>query len=125
MNKSVLYIVGAVALLGGGAFLFLRNKNKKDKEKLALAELQKLGGASKTDSVINTPLKEPVVKTITDKELKEIQILRDVILSDMQRKGTYRTSGSRDAVQSDINQNLEKLKVLGYTLDLNNNLVKV
>jgi hypothetical protein len=25
MNKNIIYIVGAVALLGGGAFLFLKN----------------------------------------------------------------------------------------------------
>jgi LPXTG-motif cell wall-anchored protein len=123
MNKSVLYIVGAVALLGGGAFLFLRNKKAKDK--LKLADLQSLTTGVATTGASSTPKTEPVVKTFTDKELKEIQVLRDVILFDMQRKGTYRTSGSRDAVQSDINQNLEKLKVLGYTLDLNNNLVKV
>jgi LPXTG-motif cell wall-anchored protein len=124
MNKNIIYIVGAVALLGGGAFLFLKNKKNKDKEKLALLELQKLGGVP-TTGASSTPKPEPVVKTYTDKELKEIQVLRDVILSDMSRKNTYRTSGSRDAVQSDINQNLEKLKVLGFTLDLNNNLVKV
>jgi LPXTG-motif cell wall-anchored protein len=123
MNKNIIYIVGAVALLGGGAFLFLRNKKAKDK--LKLADLQTLTTGVATTGASTTPKPEPVVKTFTDKELKEIQMLRDVILFDMQRKGTYRTSGSRDAVQSDINQNLEKLKVLGYTLDLNNNLVKV
>lgn len=123
MNKNIIYIVGAVALLGGGAFLFLRNKKAKDK--LKLADLQSLTTGVPTTGASSTPKPEPVVKTFTDKELKEIQLLRDVILSDMSRKNTYRTSGSRDAVQSDINQNLEKLKVLGYTLDLNNNLVKV
>jgi len=40
MKNSVLYIVGAVALLGGVAFLFLRNKKSKDTSKLA--ELQNL-----------------------------------------------------------------------------------
>lgn len=34
MNKSILYIVGAVALIGGGAFLFLKNKRSKDTSKL-------------------------------------------------------------------------------------------
>jgi LPXTG-motif cell wall-anchored protein len=41
MRNSILYIVGALALLGGGAFLFLKSKKNKDKEKLALAEMQK------------------------------------------------------------------------------------
>jgi len=34
MKNSILYIVGAVVLLGGGAFLFLRNKKSKDISKL-------------------------------------------------------------------------------------------
>jgi len=50
MNKSVIYIVGATVLVGGGAFLFLKNKKKKDLLKLAeaekLAEIGKLGGAT-------------------------------------------------------------------------------
>jgi len=41
MNKSVIYIVGATVLLGGGAYLFLKNKKKKDLSKLA-----ELGGAT-------------------------------------------------------------------------------
>ena len=40
MKNSILYIVGAVALLGGGAFLFLKNKKAKDASKLA--DLEKL-----------------------------------------------------------------------------------
>ncbi len=41
MNKSAIYIVGAVALLGGGAYLFLKNKKEKDAKILA-----ELGGAT-------------------------------------------------------------------------------
>ena len=40
MNKNVIYIVGAT-VLGGGAYLFLKNKKAKD-----LAELDKLGGTT-------------------------------------------------------------------------------
>ena len=50
MNKSVIYIVGATVLVGGGAYLFLKNKKKKDLLKLAevekLAEIDKLGGTT-------------------------------------------------------------------------------
>ena len=42
MNKSLIYIVGAT-VLGGGAYLFLKNKKAKD-----LAELEKLGGTTPT-----------------------------------------------------------------------------
>ena len=40
MNKSVIYIVGATVLIGGGAYLFFKNKKAKD-----LAKLDELGGA--------------------------------------------------------------------------------
>jgi len=43
MNKNVIYIVGATVLVGG-AFLFLKNKKKKDL--LKLAEADKLAGTT-------------------------------------------------------------------------------
>lgn len=46
MKNSVIYIVGATVLVGGGAFLFLKNKKKQDTDKLA--ELDKLGGTTET-----------------------------------------------------------------------------
>jgi LPXTG-motif cell wall-anchored protein len=58
MKNNTLYIVGAVVLLGGGAFLFLKNKNNKDKDKLALAESEKLGGSKPASS--NTPKTDPL-----------------------------------------------------------------
>jgi predicted phage-related endonuclease len=41
--KNVLYIVGATVLVGGGAYLFLKNKKAKDLSKLA--DFQKESGA--------------------------------------------------------------------------------
>jgi LPXTG-motif cell wall-anchored protein len=34
MNKNLIYIVGATVLVGGGAYLFLKNKKAKDLAKL-------------------------------------------------------------------------------------------
>jgi len=61
MKNSILYIVGAVALLGGGAFLFLKSKKNKDKEKLALVELQ------------NTTINTPKVESQAQEEVKSAQ----------------------------------------------------
>ena len=41
MKNSVIYIFGAVVLLGGGAYLFLKNKKSKD-----LSTLAELGGTT-------------------------------------------------------------------------------
>jgi LPXTG-motif cell wall-anchored protein len=61
MKNSILYIVGAVALLGGGAFLFLKSKKNKDKEKLALVELQ--------TTTINTPKVESQATSELDSKI--------------------------------------------------------
>lgn len=132
MNKTVI-IVGSVLVLGVGAYFFFKPKKSvttgsgttgSGTTGTDTTENPSNTGFQSTDPVLNTPIKENV-KTVSDKDLKEIQLLRDIILSDMRRKGTYRKSASRNAVQSDINQNTEKLKALGYTLDINRNLTKV
>jgi LPXTG-motif cell wall-anchored protein len=46
MKNSIIYILGATVLVGGGAYLFLKNKKKQDTDKLA--ELDKLGGTTET-----------------------------------------------------------------------------
>ena len=65
MKNSILYIVGAVVLLGGGAFLFLKNKKSKDTAKLEeLAELAKatVGGVT---GEATTGATTPAVATTT------------------------------------------------------------
>jgi len=51
MKNSILYIVGAVALLGGGTFLFLKNKKAKDASKLL--DLQTATTGAGTPTTIN------------------------------------------------------------------------
>jgi LPXTG-motif cell wall-anchored protein len=48
MKNSILYIVGAVALLGGGAFLFLKNKKAKDASKLLDLQTATTGAGTPT-----------------------------------------------------------------------------
>lgn len=46
MKNSVIYIIGATVLVGGGAYLFLKNKNKKDAVKLATLGGTTTGGTT-------------------------------------------------------------------------------
>jgi LPXTG-motif cell wall-anchored protein len=72
MKNSILYIVGAVALLGGGAFLFLKNKKNKDKEKLALAEMQTAttGAGTPTTTPTTTP----------EEDLKKLEVAKGIAI---------------------------------------------
>jgi hypothetical protein len=89
MKNSGIYIVGAVVLLGGGAYLFLKNKQSKDADKVSELDDKlddKLGGTTSsgttptgTTSSGTTPnLTEPV-KIINDSNLDayNIQVILD------------------------------------------------
>lgn len=47
-TTNVILVVGATVLVGGGAYLFLKNKKKKDL--LKLADLDKLGGTTTSET---------------------------------------------------------------------------
>ena len=135
MNKTAI-VIGSLVLAGIGAYFYFRPKSEEvldTSNTTGSANSTNNSGTSSldntvtqtTDTVTNEPLKQPIVKTLSNEDMLEIQKLRDIILADMRRKGTYKKSGSRNAVQADINKNIEKLKVYGYALDLQNNLIKL
>lgn len=141
INKTVV-IVGSVALLGVGAYIYFTSKET-DKNVVGAGNLggANSGSTNSTDNsgansldnivvqakdpVTNEPLKNPIVRTLTDADILAIQKLKDTILSDMRKKETYRKQSSRDNIQTVINDNYKKLKAYGYSLDLNNNLIKI
>jgi LPXTG-motif cell wall-anchored protein len=92
MNKNIIYIVGAVALLGGGAFLFLRNKKAKDKLKLADLQSVTTGvpttGASVPATNPSTGLPIPQIKDDT-KNIEEAMQLANKIASLKNKKTSY------------------------------------
>ena len=55
----------------------------------------------------------------------EVQKLRDEIIANINRRNGYKTQGSKNNVQADINVQLNRLKEYGYTLDNSNNLIEV
>jgi len=66
MKNSVLYIVGALALLGGGAFLFLKNKKAKDTSKLKdiALETANIGVGTKSSDVVTKDNSKNVAEAI-------------------------------------------------------------
>jgi LPXTG-motif cell wall-anchored protein len=131
MKNSILYIVGALALLGGGAFLFLKNKKNKDKEKLALAELQTVTAGAETKVQEEVKKVEDVKNLVEATDLaKQIEAINKKIDSwtsqknnPVQHYGFGQTAFSKNAMyQQQINNEnkkrvplIEKLKDLGYT----------
>ena len=136
MKNSILYIVGAIALLGGGAFLFLKNKKTKDAKKLALTELQNANIGVSTVGVA-TKEQEEVKKVEDVKNLVEatdlakqidaingkIDALNNAKNIPVSSFGFGQSAFSRNARYQSLIDNLkksavplvEKLKDLGYT----------
>lgn len=129
MKNSILYIVGAVALLGGGAFLFLKNKKTKDDSKLA--DLEKLTvveqvkaqeEVKKVEDVKNLVEANELAKQIDDIN-KKIDALNNAKNLPTSSYGFGQSALTRNAIyQLQIdkeNKNrvplVEKLKDLGYS----------
>ena len=129
MNNKLI-IIGITGILGIGAvyFFVIRKKNTNvPNSKLGEAVTPSVStntGGQSTDPTLNTPLKE-TPKLLSVQEMQTITSLRDTILNDIKRIGTYKRSATRNAVKIDIDSNIENLKNLGYALDKGNNLVKI
>lgn len=142
MNKSVIYIVGATVLVGGGAYLFLKNKKKKDLLKLAevekIAEIDKqLGGTTTggttssgtttTDANIN--LANATLLAIERKTLVE-QTKPRLSLRPFSGGSTTTTaianqSASINLAKKKLVELDKKLATLGYKVDAIGQLVKI
>lgn len=126
MNKSVIYIVGATVLVGGGAYLFLKNKKKKDAITLAGLE-NKLNGTTSGGTTTN----DGVSSSNSNINLVNATVLvgqRNVLLAQMKQP-----CGFSDAVCI-RNKNIAKIKLpiiesqlakLGYKVEGIGQLVKI
>jgi hypothetical protein len=93
MNKKIYYILGGVAFLGLGTFLFFKLKNKKE-----------------------VPAKDvlPQVETknLSPEKLNRINELRQIIQSEQQKFNSYKKQQSRQNVQNSIDKNVAELNQL-------------
>lgn len=120
MKNSILYIVGAIALLGGGAFLFLKNKKAKDASKLL--DLQKETEVAQVKAEAEA---KPTEKPISADDLLVVSKLKDAIISDIRTRNSYKKASSRANVQAEIDKKIETLKGYGFGMDTNNQLIKI
>lgn len=148
MVKKTVVIVGSLALLGVGAFIYFKPKAI-DKGMGALGGIGDSSGTNSAgvgnassagnsgsipadntvvqtrDKVTGELLKEPIVKTLTNTDIIAIQKLRDDIIGNMGLLRKYKKQSSRNNVQADINNQFNRLKEYGYSLDTLNNLIKI
>jgi LPXTG-motif cell wall-anchored protein len=121
MKNSILYIIGAVALLGGGAFLFLKNKKTKDASKLLDLQNATVGvatkeqeGVKKVEDVINLVEVNDLVKKIDDINNKIDNLKKDILnTTNVIFKKQYEIQINNE--NRKLVPLIEKLKDLGYT----------
>ena len=127
MNKNVIYIVGATVLLGGGAFLFLKNKKKKD-----LLKLAEMGGATPSGA---TPSGTTPSGTTSGGTTKSDALnLANANSLAQERKGVFAKANERTNIGNIIFVKKAKerlvqldsqLASLGYKVDATGLLVKI
>jgi len=123
MGKSVLYIVGAVVLLGGGAFLFLRNKKAKDE--LLLADLSQKKALEVQKVAQEQAIPEAQKDTLSADDLLAITKLSQEIVSLTKLKNGYRKDSSKANVQVVIDEKILALRNYGFVLGMNNELISL
>ena len=129
MNKNLILIGGAVALLGAGAFLYFKNKKKSDGASSS-SSTSPLSEIDKTEVLSES---EKVKQDIKDLAVS-IKLNKDAVLSlKSQLRPLSRISNiiknkpiekSIENAQNMINSDSAKLKELGYT-ELNGSAVKI
>jgi hypothetical protein len=129
MKKNIIFIGGAVALLGAGAFLYFKNKNKpngaRDSSKtLAMSELAKA-----EESAESVKIKQDIKDLATSIKTKRDATI--VLQSQMKPNNFLPNRAFNSAIsnniiniQNTINVDVAKLKELGYT-ELNGSAVKI
>lgn len=138
MKNNILYIIGAVVLVGGGAFLFLKIKKDKDKKKLADLKSESIATTNNSNNTpqtnssnttnssnsTSTPVQQPE-KSINADDLLLVAKLKDEIISDISKRNRFKKARSRANVQAEIEERLVRLKNLGFGMDTNNQLIKI
>ena len=128
MKKNVIFIGGAVALLGAGAFIYFKNKNKpngaRDSSKtLAMSELAKAEESAESvkikqdikDLASTIKAKRDGIATLQSQKKPNVIVFRQL--------NTQLTNNINE-LQNSINSDIAKLKELGYT-ELNGSAVKI
>jgi len=128
MNKTILYVIGGVVVVGAGAFLYMKYKKKPQSD--LSTQIGGVGstttttttGATTTNGATNNV--KPAVVNVTPVIPLEAISLRDSIIS-LKKTILGLPTVLRGKITGKINDNTEKLKTLGYKLDASNNLVKI
>jgi septal ring factor EnvC (AmiA/AmiB activator) len=126
MKKNIIFIGGAIALLGAGAFLYFKNKKKSVVASSSLSTLPLSEIAKTEESAEAIKIKQDIKDLATSiKEKRDrISILQNQLKS-FGNVGRRAIIGRKIAdIQNPLNSELAKLKELGYT-ELNGSAVKI
>jgi LPXTG-motif cell wall-anchored protein len=126
MNKNIIFIGGAIALLGAGAFLYFKNKKKSGVASSSSSTLPLSEIAKTEESAEAIKIKQDIKDLATS--IKEKRDRISVLQNQLKSIGSV---GRRAIIfrkitdiQNPLNSDLAKLKELGYT-ELNGSAVKI
>lgn len=135
MKKNIILIGGAVALLGVGAYLFIKNKKKTNlgtgvsfgEKPLSSSTLNKPTEIANSEQLVEeVKIKEDIKNLATSIKAKReaISVLQNQLKSIGKLGMRVIISRKISDIQNPLNSDLAKLKELGYT-ELNGSAVKI
>jgi hypothetical protein len=123
MKNSVLYIIGVVVLLGGGAFWFMKNKTQKDTLLLADLEQEKALEVKKEEQKQAIP--EAQKDTLSADDLLLITKLSQEIVGLTRQRNGYKKASSKANIQVVIDEKIGALRNYGFVVGMNNELISL
>lgn len=128
MKKNIILIGGAVALLGVGAYLFIKNKKKTNiSSSSSSSTLNKPTEIANSEQLVEeVKIKEDIKNLATSIKAKReaISVLQNQLKSIGKLGMRVIISRKISDIQNPLNSDLAKLKELGYT-ELNGSAVKI
>ena len=126
MNKNIIFIGGAVALLGAGAFLYFKNKKKSGVASSSSSTLPLSEIAKTEESAEAIKIKQDIkdLATLIKEKRDRISVLQNQLKSIGKLGMRVIISRKISDIQNPLNSDLAKLKELGYT-ELNGSAVKI
>ena len=121
--KKTAIIIGSLVIAGIGAYMYF--KPKKDDKGATTQDASTQTGAIAQQQTTPQPPVEPAVKALTPNDLIEVSKLKDAIMADISKRNSFSKASSRANVQSEIDKKLATLKTYGFSLNTNNELIKI
>jgi hypothetical protein len=121
--RKIAVIIGSLVIVGIGAYMYFKPKKDDEPTTPPNAPTQ-TGAVAQQQTTPQTPA-EPAVKALTPNDLIEVSKLKDAIMADISKRNSFSKASSRANVQSEIDKKLVLLNTYGFSMNTNNELIKI